>query len=116
MPQREAIPLAESNGAEIAECLIAVISLVRMVTRSFEAIQLMIKTAEKDNTTCLAKPATSKICYKEDFLISEERNIANTNSSSSFVELDWEEDEKKLRIMESIESNFMLLAEKANKQ
>ncbi|KAI9487694.1 MAG: hypothetical protein EXX96DRAFT_615451 [Benjaminiella poitrasii] len=111
-----AIPLSDNNGAGIAEYLTAVISLVRMVTWNFEAIQLMIQTVQQDNMTFLAKPATSKICYREDSPASEGSNITNTDSSSSSVELDWEEDEKKLRIMENIESNLTELAKKANEQ
>ncbi|CEI92304.1 hypothetical protein RMCBS344292_06569 [Rhizopus microsporus] len=111
-----AVPLSDNNGAGIAEYLTAVISLVRMVTWNFEAIQLMIQTAQQDNMTFLAKPATSKICYREDSPASEGSNTTNTDSSSSSVELDWEEDEKKLRIMENIESNLTELAKKANEQ
>ncbi|KAI8380574.1 hypothetical protein EDC96DRAFT_539902 [Choanephora cucurbitarum] len=55
-----AIPLSDNNGAGIAEYLTAVISLV---------------TAQQDNMTFLAKPATSKICYREDSPVSKGSNI-----------------------------------------
>ncbi|KAI9482742.1 MAG: hypothetical protein EXX96DRAFT_599514 [Benjaminiella poitrasii] len=109
------IPLSDNSGAGIAEYLAAVISL-RMVIRNFEAIQLMIQTAQQDNMNFLAKSATSKICYREDSPASEDSNITNTGSASSSVELDWEEEEKKLRIMEKIESNLTELAKKTNEQ
>jgi hypothetical protein len=53
-----------------------------MVTWNFEAIQLMIQAAQQDNMTFLAKPATSKICYREDSPASEGSNITNTDSAS----------------------------------
>ncbi|CAO3657292.1 unnamed protein product [Mucor hiemalis] len=65
----------------------------------------MIQTAQQDNMTFLAKSATSKICYREDSPASQGSNTTDTDSISSSVELDWEEDEKKLRIMENIKSN-----------
>ncbi|KAG1305472.1 hypothetical protein G6F64_008349 [Rhizopus arrhizus] len=76
------IPLSDNNGAGVAEYLTAVLSLVRMVTWNFEAIQLMIQAAQQDNMTFLAKPATSKICYREDSPASEGSNITNTDSAS----------------------------------
>ncbi|KAG1451352.1 hypothetical protein G6F46_006935 [Rhizopus delemar] len=93
------IPHSDDNGAGIAEYLTAVISLVRMVTWKFETIQLMIQTAQQDNMTFLAKPAASKICYREDSPASEGSNNTTTDSTSSSAELDWEEEEKKLRKM-----------------
>ncbi|KAI9483351.1 MAG: hypothetical protein EXX96DRAFT_594170 [Benjaminiella poitrasii] len=63
------IPLSDNSGARIAEYLTAVISLVRM-------------------------PATSKICYRENSPASKDSNITNTDSASSSVKLDWEEEEK----------------------
>lgn len=84
-----------------------------MVTWKFEAIQLMIQTAQQDNMTFLAKPATSKICYREDSPASEGSN--NTSTSSS-AELDWEEEEKKLRKMENSESSLTELTKKDNGQ
>ncbi|CAO3682594.1 unnamed protein product [Rhizopus stolonifer] len=90
-----AIPQSDNNGAGIAEYLTAVISLVRMVTWNFESIQLMIQIAQQGNMAFLAKPAASKICYREDSPASEGNNITNTDSASSSVGLDWEEDEKK---------------------
>ncbi|CAO3657291.1 unnamed protein product [Mucor hiemalis] len=100
-----AIPLSDNNGAGIAEYLTTVISLARTVTWNFEAIQRMIQTAQQDNMTFLAKSAKSKICYREDSPASQGSNTTDTDSTSSSVELDWEEDEKKLRIMENIKSN-----------
>ncbi|CAO3661901.1 hypothetical protein CU097_002575 [Rhizopus azygosporus] len=88
------IPLSDNNGAGIVDYLTAVISLARMVTSNFEAIQLMIQTAQQDNMTFLAKPATSNICYREGSPISEGNNITDTDSESYSVELGWEEEEK----------------------
>ncbi|KAL0080270.1 hypothetical protein J3Q64DRAFT_1241793 [Phycomyces blakesleeanus] len=87
-----------------------------MVTSNFEAIRLMKQTAKQDNMNFLAKPATSKICYKEDSPASEGGSITNTDSESSSIELDWEEEEKKLRIMEKIDSNLTERAKKINEQ
>lgn len=84
-----------------------------MVTWNFEAIQLMIRTAQQDNIKFLAKSSTSKICYREGPLTSEGSDI---DSASSAVELDWEEEEKKMRIMEKIESDLTELAKKTNEQ
>lgn len=50
-------------------------------------------------------------CYREDPPGSE-----RTVSSSSSVRVDWEEDEKELRIMEKIGKKLAELAEKANEQ
>ncbi|KAI9252231.1 hypothetical protein EDC94DRAFT_281146 [Helicostylum pulchrum] len=107
------IPLSDNNGAGIAEYLTTVISLVRMVTWNYEVIQLMIQTAQQDNMTFLLKPATSKICYRED---SPEPEGSHTNSRASSVELDWEEEEKRSRIMEKIEGNLTELTKKVNEQ
>lgn len=85
-----------------------------MVTWNFEAIQMMMQTAQQDNMRFLSKPATSSICYREDSLASKGSNITNSESTCFSVVLDWEEEEKKLRIIDKIENSLTELAKEAN--
>ncbi|KAG2208145.1 hypothetical protein INT47_010507 [Mucor saturninus] len=91
-------------------------SEMRMVTWNFEAIKAMIRTTQQDNMTFLARPNTSNIYYRENSTGSEGSDSTHTDSSSSSVDISWEEDKKKLRVMENIESNLAELSKKANEQ
>ncbi|KAI7896550.1 uncharacterized protein EV154DRAFT_587561 [Mucor mucedo] len=99
------------NGITVHACL----KETGMVTWNFEAIKLMIQTAQKDDIAFLTKPTTPKICYRDDSPSSEGIDN-NAESSSSSVDVSWEEDEKKLRIMEDIENNLAELLKKTNEQ
>ncbi|KAI9469028.1 MAG: hypothetical protein EXX96DRAFT_492230, partial [Benjaminiella poitrasii] len=95
-----AIPADGNNGAGLAEYLITVISLVRMVTWNFNIIQLIIKIFQQDNAQFLSELAPSSSFYREDSPASES---TSSQASSSSPKIEWEEDERKMRILEKIE-------------
>lgn len=85
-----------------------------MVTWNFEAIQLMLKIVQQDNLTFLATPTTAETRYREDS-VEDEGNKSNGSQASS-ADFEWEEDEKKLRVLGSIDSGLDELLSKANEQ
>ncbi|CAO3628425.1 unnamed protein product [Mucor hiemalis] len=102
-------PQTDQNGAGITEYFTTVISLVGMVTWNFEVIKLMIKTAQQDRMTYLAK-SSANIRYREDSPASK----SSESSESSSLQLDWEQEEAKLRILDKMKNNIDELAQKAN--
>lgn len=80
-----------------------------MVTWNFEVIKLMIKTAQQDRVTFLAK-SSANVRYREDSPTSE----SSESSESSSLQLDWEEEEAKMRILDKMKNSINELAQKAN--